>query len=107
METLPLDSNLITYGNFYAAVNGYMGRHINLTNKCMFLYMILPPFRAQIGGEKCRLYTEKNGMPLIKLQFLQIPTVLHYVTLSANYVKFKMAQNNDMKYYLILNLSRL
>ena len=40
-------------------------------------------------------------MSLIKLQFLQIPKVLHYVTLLENYVKFEMVQNN-VKYYLIL-----
>ena len=45
-------------------------------------------------------------MSLIKLQFLQIPKVLHYVTLLENYVKFEMVQNN-VKYYLILNLLRL
>ena len=45
-------------------------------------------------------------MSLIKLQFLQIPKVLHYVTLLENYVKFEMVQNN-VNYYLILNLLRL
>ena len=45
-------------------------------------------------------------MSLIKLQFLQIPKVLHYVTLLENYVKFGMVQNN-VKYYLISNLLRL
>ena len=45
-------------------------------------------------------------MSLIKLQFLQTPQVLHYVTLLENYVKFEMVQNN-VKYYLILNLLRL
>ena len=43
---------------------------------------------------------------LIKLQFLRIPKVLHYVTLLENYVKFEMVQNN-VKYYVILNLLRL
>ena len=45
-------------------------------------------------------------MSLIKLHFLQIPKVLHYVTLLENYVKFEMVQN-IVKYYLILNLLRL
>ena len=45
-------------------------------------------------------------MSLIKLQFLQIPKVLYYVTLLENYVNFEMVQNN-VKYYLILNLLRL
>ena len=39
----------------------------------MFLYIIrTPPFRAQIGGKKCGLYTGKDGTQDIFYKFLTI-----------------------------------
>ena len=43
----------------------------------MFLYIIRTPFRAQIGGEKCGLYTGKTVCEIQIIHKLQ-----HYIIIS-------------------------